>query len=168
MTTHGNEPATVVRLAAGDEARLKALRLRALEEAPGAFATTLAEARGWPAERWRAQLGQLATFVAIRGGVDVGLARGDRDPEAPACAWLLSMWVAPEARHQGIGRQLIEEVVAWAREAGCERIVLDVSDDNTAAIACYAALGFAPNGITGALPAPRSHLGEHRRDRRLR
>ncbi len=166
MTTPA--PATVVRLGPGEVERLKALRLRALDDAPGAFATTLEEARGWPAERWRAQLGQLATFVAVRDGVDVGLARGDRDPEAPGCAWLLSMWVAPDARHQGIGRQLIDAVVAWARAAGCERMVLDVSDDNAAAIACYAALGFVPTGITGTLPAPRSHLGEHQRERRLR
>lgn len=168
MTTRGHEPVTVVRLGPGEGERLKVLRLRALEDAPAAFGTTLEEARGWPAERWRAQLGQLATFVAVRDGVDVGLARGDRDSEAPGCAWLLSMWVAPEARHQGIGRQLIDEVVAWARDAGCERIVLDVSDDNAAAIACYEALGFEPTGITGTLPAPRSHLGEHQRQRRLR
>jgi len=161
-------PATVVRLGPDDIERLKAIRLRALDDAPGAFATTLEEARGWPAERWRAQLAARATFVAVRDGVDVGLARGDRDPETPGCAWLLSMWVAPEARRQGIGRQLIDEVVAWAQDAGCERIVLDVSDDQVAAIACYAALGFAPTGSTGALPAPRSHLGEHQRERRLR
>ena len=155
------------RLGPGDVERLKAIRLRALDDAPGAFATTLEEAREWPAERWRAQLAPRATFVAVRDGVDVGLARGDRDPEAPGCAWLLSMWVAPGARRQGIGRQLIDEVVAWARDAGCDRIVLDVSDDQAAAIACYAALGFEPDGITGTLPAPRSHLGEHRRERRL-
>jgi len=168
VTTPGHAPATVVRLGPDDVERLKAIRLRALADAPGAFATTLEEARGWPAARWRAQLASLATFVAVRDGVDVGLARGDRDPEAPECAWLLSMWVAPDARRQGIGRQLIDEVVAWARDAGCERIVLDVSDDQVAAIACYAALGFAATGLTGTLPAPRSHLREHQRGRRLR
>lgn len=158
----------IVRLGPGDEARLRAIRLRALEDAPGAFATTLEVARGWPVERWRAQLEPRATFVAVRNGVDVGVARGDRDPEAADCAWLLSMWVAPEARQRGIGRMLIAEVVAWAQDAGCERMLLDVSDDHAAAIACYAALGFAATGVTGTLPAPRSHLGEHRRERRLR
>ncbi len=168
MTPRRGEPARLVRLRPGDEARLKVLRLRALQEAPGAFATTLDEARGWPDERWRAQLEELTTFVAVSGGIDVGLVRGQRDPDTPASAWLLSMWVSPDYRHRGIGRQLIDAVVAWARDAGCDRIVLEVSDDNTAAIACYAAQGFVPNGRTGALPAPRSHIGEHQRERRLR
>jgi GNAT superfamily N-acetyltransferase len=115
-----------------------------------------------------AQLQTLTTFVAVVAGDDVGLARGQRDPEDLDQAWLLSMWVAPQIRRRGIGRVLIEAVVDWAEAAGCARLVLDVGDANAAAIACYAALGFMPNGVTSAMPAPRSHVTEHQRARRLR
>ncbi|MCW2747578.1 MAG: ribosomal protein S18P -alanine acetyltransferase [Nocardioidaceae bacterium] len=50
--------------------------------------------------------------------------------------------VAPSARRSGLGRRLLEEVVAVARRGGCERMLLEVRADNVAAIALYAACGF--------------------------
>ncbi len=56
------------------------------------------------------------------------------------------MWVAPEARSQGVGSALIEAVEAWAREAGYENIGLGVTTTNLAAIRLYTAKGYSDTG----------------------
>ena len=93
--------------------------------------------------------------------------RGAPDEARTDAAWLISMWVAPEVRGRGVGEALIAAVVEWARASGARRLLLDVGDHNRPAIALYARMGFEPNGRTGALPAPRSHIREHQRELRL-
>ena len=150
----------VVTLMPGDGPRLRAIRLRALADAPDAFATTLAEARAWSDARWEEQVATLPTFVWHEHGADLGMVRGaprDGDPEA---RYLISLWVAPEARGRGVGAALVHAVVAWARAEGLRRLFLDVGARNDAAQALYARLGFAVSGVTGTLPAPRERVCE--------
>ncbi len=157
----------IQRLAAHEWPRLRSVRLRALADAPDAFASTHAEAAALPPESWAAQLRSMATFAAVVDGEDVGLVRGARDDSRPDTAWLISMWVAPEVRGRGVGEALVDAVVEWARAGGARRLLLDVGDHNRPAIALYARMGFEPNGTTGSLPAPRSHIREHQRELRL-
>src|SRR4029077_16637 len=96
----------IERLSAGSGERLRSIRLRALTDAPDAFGTTLEEATAEPRESWECQLEQLATFVATAAGGDIGLARGARHDHAIDTGYLLSMWVAPDARRQGIAAKL--------------------------------------------------------------
>jgi ribosomal protein S18 acetylase RimI-like enzyme len=150
----------IERLRAGEAPRLRAIRLRALAEAPDAFATTYEEARAWGTDRWEAQIDELPTFVWRSGDTDLGMVRGavhDGDREA---AYLISMWVAPEARSRGIGAALVDEVVAWARGRGLRRLVLDVGEHNTPARALYERRGFVATGVTGRLPPPREGVRE--------
>ena len=77
------------------------------------------------------------------------------------------MWVAAEARGQGVGNALVDVVIEYARLSGATRLLLDVADDNRQAIALYTRKGFVPNGKTGSLPAPRHHIREHQRELRL-
>jgi len=97
-------------------------------------------------------------------GEDVGLVRGACDDLQPDAAWLISMWVSPEVRGQGVGEALIDAVVEWARVSGARRVLLAVGDHNQSAIALYARKGFEPNGTIGSLPTPRSHIREHQRE----
>jgi len=46
--------------------------------------------------------------------------------------FVFDLAVSSEARHQGIGRALIDAAIAKAKAAGCERICLDVAADNPA------------------------------------
>lgn len=128
-----------------DWERWRAVRLRALTEDAAAFACS---AHAWleggdTEQRWRERIaapGRL--YLAAEKDHDVamiGLAPGD-EPE------LISMWVAPEARRGGVGRALVETVVA---EAGGRPLRLRVMADNAAAIAFYEGCGFA---LTGAPP----------------
>ena len=143
--------------------RLKELRVRSLADAPDAFATTLADVKQLPEEAWRQQLETLATFVAVDERVDLGIARGVTDHSIADQAFLVSMWVAPEARGKRAGERLIQAVAGWARDTGHTRLVLDVADANISAIALYERMGFIRTGETGALPPPREHILEHRR-----
>ena len=155
------------RLGAHEGPRLRAIRLRALAEAPDAFGSTHDEAEARPPDSWAAQLREIPTFVAVVDGEDVGIVRGARDDSHADAAWLISMWVAPEVRGQGVGEALIDAVVEWARASGAGRLLLDVGDHNRPAIALYARMGFQPNGTTGSLPAPRDYIREHQRELRL-
>lgn len=53
-------------------------------------------------------------------------------------------WVVldPELRGRGLGRRLIEEVVAFAESAGYERIALETFSDLTTAARIYRSVGF--------------------------
>lgn len=147
--------------------RLKSVRLRSLADAPDAFGSTLAEAQDLRESDWRQQLDALATYVAVSDGVDegldVGIARGVTDHANPHNAYLVSMWVAPEARGAGAGERLIQAVVHWARAAGHSRLLLDVADANLPAVRLYERMGFSPTGEVGSLPPPRVHIKEHQR-----
>ncbi len=156
---------TIERLGPSEWERLRAVRLRALADAPDAFGTTLARDEARPPEEGSARLADpgAATFIAIADGEDAGLATG-RDYEGQeGAAGLFGMWVAPSHRGRGIGGALVDAVVAWARARGSGRVLLDVADANAPAIALYERKGFQPTGVTGTLPAPREQITEHQR-----
>ena len=158
MTEPIADSIVIQQLHPGDEARLREVRLRSLRDSPDAFATTLEQNLQLPIESWHDQLQKLSTFVAVRGGEDVGLVRGAPSRDDPTVAWLLSMWVAPETRRRGIGAQLIEALLRWAEEAGFRSVRLDAGEENSEAISLYEREGFRRTGKTGALPPPRQHV----------
>jgi GNAT superfamily N-acetyltransferase len=55
---------------------------------------------------------------------------------------LEDLFVRAQARGQGLGRALVEHVIALARERGCRRIELDANDRNDAAQTLYRSFGF--------------------------
>ena len=157
----------VVRLTPDEGLRLRAIRLRALRDSPDAFGTVFADEEAKSIASWSQAIADLPTFVAVDEGCDVGMVRSGLDARRADTAWLISMWVAPGARRRGIGEALIEVVVAWAEASGIHRLLLDVADDNAAAIALYAKTGFQPTGEVGSLPPPREHIREHQRELRI-
>ncbi|MEV0460232.1 GNAT family N-acetyltransferase [Catellatospora methionotrophica] len=59
--------------------------------------------------------------------------------------WMIrDLYVAPEHRGHGHARALLAETVSAARTHGARRVALQTEADNTAALALYTALGFAP------------------------
>ncbi len=153
----------IVRFTRADAPRFRALRLRALRDSPNAFGSTYERASSRSLDDWARGIEDLATFVAVADGVDIGMVRGARDRDEASSAWLISMWVAPDHRRTGVGNALIDEVVGWARAEGYSRIKLDVADSNDPAIRLYARKGFNATGEVGRLPRPRTHIREHRR-----
>ena len=144
------------RTRAADWEALRQLRLRALADAPDAFASTLDAEVAFPAEAWRqrAEGGPAsATFIARQDGADVGLAGVFAEPDPPGRMHLISMWVDPRHRRQGVARALVDLVVGWAAERQASEVVLWVADQNDAARRLYERLGFRPTGERQPLPS---------------
>jgi RimJ/RimL family protein N-acetyltransferase len=93
-----------------------------------------------------------ALFVAeAEEGEVVGRLSLARDPH-PASAHVadLGLMVAAAWRRRGVGRALLEQAVAWAREAGIRKLELHVFPHNEPALALYERFGFAREGYRRA------------------
>jgi GNAT superfamily N-acetyltransferase len=143
---------TVRRLRRGEGEQLRELRLRALAEAPYAFATSFEAARERPAEHWEefALKSEAAesqvTFVVFDGGVWLGMASAFLNPDERGEAQMVQMWVDPASRGLGLGRLLVEAVAQWARERGVTRLEASVTEGNKPAEVLYEGVGFLPTG----------------------
>ena len=95
------------------------------------------------------------TLVAERDGVLLGtcsLHRIDHIAHAFARSAILEdMVVDSRARGQGVGQALIGRAVEQAREWGCYKMSLSSHLQREAAHRFYAAMGFAPHGISLSL-----------------
>lgn len=78
---------------------------------------------------------------------------GYQPDEAPDERGVWGMWVAPEARRRGIGRDLMVAVQNWSEQVGAVRMVLWVVETNEPAVTLYRSLGFSETGETQALPS---------------
>jgi len=139
--------------------QLRALRLRALADAPQAFGSTLAETRARPEGYWHRRIetasagAQQSIFLAIEDGHWLGMAGGVFEEEQPDRAELISMWVDPSVRRRGLGRELIETVARWAQEHDAARLDLWVTSTNEAAVTLYTRLGWEPTGAQQPVPS---------------
>lgn len=123
----------------------RALRLRALEEAPHAFSAKLVSWQAAEEARWRERLSLAGScnLVAFDGALSVGMVSGLLDAAAVSMS---GMWVAPEARGRGVGDALVQALVAWARTTVAERLVLDVKATNVSAMRAYERNQFVKRG----------------------
>jgi RimJ/RimL family protein N-acetyltransferase len=125
------------------------LRLAALEEAPGAFGSNLAEWSGYAdtEERWRARLeGVALNLVITSDGEPCGMVSATA-PDGNHPAELISMWVAPSSRGRGIGDEAVRQVLAWVRNSfPWSEVELSVKTDNNHAIRLYERHGFVDVG----------------------
>jgi ribosomal protein S18 acetylase RimI-like enzyme len=127
---------------------LRALRLRALADAPDAFGATLAEEETEPDASWqhRASTPDRVVIVAEVAGRLVGMASGGRAPTDEPAAGLYSMWVEPAVRGTVVASAIVAAVVEWAHEAGFAVLGLGVTTSNARAIAFYERLAFVDTG----------------------
>ncbi|GAB3139308.1 GNAT family N-acetyltransferase [Microbispora hainanensis] len=138
-----------------DWATWRELRLAALAEAPQAFGSTLSEwqGEGDREERWRARLAMPGSHNVIATIDDrpVGMVTGIPAETADE-AELISFWVSPSVRGEGVGGLLIGEVERWAVcDRAARTLRLSVMPDNSRAIALYERHGFKDTGESGDL-----------------
>lgn len=89
-----------------------------------------------------AQPGHL-TVLAVSNGVVVGQARGmvHHQPDEPTHLYVDNLGVTPSRQREGIARQMMRELFAWARDIGCVAFWVATEADNEPARRLYAALG---------------------------
>jgi len=91
-------------------------------------------------------------LLACRGDDVVGSAYGLLDRTRADAGRVGGMWVDPAWRRRGVGRALLEGVVAWAGERGLGRLGLWAPAHSPAAIALYTRGGFRKTGKRRAIP----------------
>jgi GNAT superfamily N-acetyltransferase len=94
--------------------------------------------RAMPAGTFYAWLVESEGVVVAGGGLQLrtlmprpGYVRGE--PEA----LIVSMWTEPRHRRCGLGRRVLEAMLAWGRERGIRRFTLHASDDGRPLYALY-------------------------------
>ncbi|WP_082987932.1 GNAT family N-acetyltransferase [Bordetella bronchialis] len=140
----------VRRLSAADATAFHALRLRALEECPSAFAADLDDERQYAEATVAGRIAppdrrQGGCVGAFDGTALVGMAclRRGMGGKAKHKATLVSVYIAPPYRGTGLSPRLLGAAIELAREMpGVRRINLSVTADNKAAMALYRRLGF--------------------------
>lgn len=62
-------------------------------------------------------------------------------------AEILMIWVSPEMRHKGHGKNLLEFAFNALRKNNIKQVFLEVANNNSAAIALYKSLNFVQIGV---------------------
>jgi ribosomal protein S18 acetylase RimI-like enzyme len=129
--------------------------LEAYERHPDAFTSSATERAALPLAWWEARVTMeprppemvFGAFQEERLVGAAGLLFESREKTRHK-ATLYGMYVAPEARRGGLGRQLVLTVLEHARvREGVTVVQLAVTDINAAAQALYQRCGFVPFGV---------------------
>ena len=139
---------TVRRLGEADVAAYREIRLEALARAPEAFGSTLAREQAFAPADFLDRLTRgvvLGAFegTALDGIAGLVVAAGEKERHKGT---LFGMYVRPDARGRGVGRALVEAVLA-AAEGVVEQVLLAVVDGNGGARRLYERCGFTTYGV---------------------
>ena len=156
-------PAPAVRRAdLADAARLRALRLEMLADAPLAYLERLDEAAARPHAQFRATLAQrladpaAVLYVADARGTLVGQAGVRTVPGRPEVCLVYAVYVSPPWRRTGLNGRLLAALGDWARSRGRGVLELEVVTSNNRAVRAYRSVGFIDTGIR--VPHPTTPL----------
>ena len=143
-----DSPPTIRLLLADDVDDFRAIRLMALRDAPDAFGSTYADEAARPASRFAERLCASSIFGAYLDGTIVAMVGFARHagPKERHKGFIWGMFVAPQARGQGVAGPLLEAVLDHA-SSHVELVTLRVVTTNTAAIALYTRHGFECCGV---------------------
>jgi len=145
----------IERLSPCHAGQYRALMLEAYAAHPEAFTSTAAEREKLPFSWWEARLSSdpdasrlvLGAFSDGQLAGVVGLSFEKRE-KVRHKATLFGMYVRPQWRSRGVGRQLIESALAQARRRpGIKVVQLTVTETNTPAVALYESCGFVRFGV---------------------
>jgi ribosomal protein S18 acetylase RimI-like enzyme len=141
-------PISLRRLLPEDAALYREIRLEGLTNDPDAFASTIELERGHPLDWYADRLAASHVVGAFDGEQLIGIAGFyvQAGPKHAHKGMLWGMYVRPAYRGAGVGRMLVEAIIAHARRH-VELLQLFVVSDNMPARRLYARLGFVEYGI---------------------
>ncbi|WP_335872824.1 GNAT family N-acetyltransferase [Bacillus sp. 2205SS5-2] len=129
------------------------LRLEALKISPDAFASTLEEAlqKDNPIDQTKNRLNSPTsiTFGAIQNDALVGVATLllSKNQKLKHKGEVVAVYVTPEFRGAKISRELMNQLIAYAKSTNLSHIKLTVVSTNIKAISLYHTLGFEVFGL---------------------
>jgi ribosomal protein S18 acetylase RimI-like enzyme len=128
--------------------KYKSLRLRALKEEPQAFTSTYEEGVKYPYNFWQERLKQALAgnsqwlLFAKHGDNLVGMAGGYITDEKNT-AEVVGIYVAKEARGQGISKKLIINLISRIKQnKAVKKLLIGVNPEQVEAVCLYQSLGF--------------------------
>lgn len=123
------------------------LRLEALQLAPQAYGSTYTEEAAKTKEEYQKTLGHIwFAFVDETVAGMIGLIPDIGTPGKHR-AHVVSFWVKPEYRKQGIGKMLVQHLQEIAPTQGIRKFYLHVTTTQESAIKLYESLGFFKVGL---------------------
>jgi ribosomal protein S18 acetylase RimI-like enzyme len=141
-------PIEIIQLTPDDWQAYRAIRLEALQTEPQAFGSAYATNLNHPESFWRGRLAEAAAgqrgWLLFARAQDrlVGMI-GAYITDDPAVVEIISTYVTPEFRGQGIGRALMDAILhAVSAHSTFQTARLGVNVDQTAALRLYESFGF--------------------------
>ncbi len=145
----------IVTLPPEDWQRYRAFRLEMLQTEPGAFGSAYADMVQRPPEFWQGRLRDAAcgerSWLLFAQPADpstsanslVGMIGAFLNESQPAEAEIISVYVSPAWRGQGVGGKLFAAILdALRQQPSIRRAVLGVNVQQAAAVALYQRFGF--------------------------
>lgn len=125
----------------------KDLWLEALQESPYAYATSYQEQHQAPQKKWEQRLqGQNSLMIFSQDEQKlIGLvgAYWEEKTKTAHIANIVSVYLKPEYRNQGIGRRLLESIIGESRQQPhITKLKIGVNPTQISALALYHKLGF--------------------------
>jgi len=109
------------------------------------FPAQLDAVTDWISQSNRGEFPVRMAFVVVTD-TPVGLVQIDQIDYVAQNAWM-GVWLIPEVRAEGLGRQVVTRVLAIARDTlNLRQLRLIVRSDNVVAIRLYKSLGFVHEG----------------------
>lgn len=126
--------------------RFRTLRLLALRESPDAFGSIESVEALMGLDLWKlwcSDRPERRVLVAVReDGTWVGTASVAPYQGKPELLGIFAVWVAPAVRRQGVGRRLIEGLLAFGATTERKRARVHVGEPNDPALSLFFFLGF--------------------------
>jgi ribosomal protein S18 acetylase RimI-like enzyme len=141
------DPVEIVVLQPEDWAAYRALRLEALQNAPDAFSSVYADQALLPDSFWQNRLSEAARqqgswlLFARAAGALVGMV-GAFAEEGGQSAFVVSVYVKPQARGTGVSRMLMTAILDALKQYGCTTAKLGVNGKRANALRLYQSFGF--------------------------
>lgn len=123
------------------------IRVAALIDMPQAFGSSYEQARALADEEVVERVTTSPHWLALQGERPVGTVALWAAPHLePGGQMLVGLWIAGAMRGSGVGGDLVEAALGWARDQGAPRVVLHVMEGNEVARQRFEGIGFRPTG----------------------
>lgn len=132
----------ITQLSPDEWQKYREIRLEGLQTDPLAFGSSYEEEINFTETNWRNRINAM-WFALVDGKIVgmIGLLTG-ANMSTRHCGQIISLWVKPTFRGQGIAKALVQKLQEIAPQHGLRKLSLQVATTQTNAIKLYEIMGF--------------------------